>query len=350
VAVVGLAWWFVTADPKPIDFLSFWAAGQLGGDAYNAAALKAVEGTIVQFTGQLPFPYPPPFLFLVTPFAMLPFSTALAAWLVLTGGLFLAVLRRFDFPAAVAAGLIGQASFVVTACFAGGLKLLDRRPLLAGALLGCLVIKPQLAALMPLALAAGGYWRSFVAAAASSLLLCVAALIVFGADAYAGFFVMLGRYSEFIDLGMWPWSKMASVYALSRDVGFPAAVAWGAHLAIASVACAIVWKTWRIDHEAKIPMLAGASVLISPYLFTYDALLLIIPFAWLLKRSPAVAWGIWFLCLLPVLAFFNLYGGPNTVPCAAILCLAALSSQSWRRTLAHEGMAPGPDSNRRPSD
>ena len=68
-----------------------------------------------------------------------------------------------------------------------------RRPVLAGALLGALVIKPHLALLVPFWLAAGGQWRAFAAAAASA-----AGLLVL---AWAGHYWLLLAASAMVGLG-----------------------------------------------------------------------------------------------------------------------------------------------------
>ncbi|WP_029586365.1 glycosyltransferase 87 family protein [Bradyrhizobium sp. URHD0069] len=53
----------------------------------------------------------------------------------------------------------GQNSTWTAALFGGGLSPLERRPLLAGGLLGLLIYKPQLGLLIPVALA-GRHWRA----------------------------------------------------------------------------------------------------------------------------------------------------------------------------------------------
>jgi hypothetical protein len=76
---------------------------------------------------------------------------------------------------------------------------------------------------------------------------------------------------------------------------------------------------WLQNWSEKVGILAAASLLISPYLLTYDALLLIIPAAYLIKRRHW--WALlllWSLCALPVLHFYDLYQGPNTIPLAAL--------------------------------
>ena len=68
-------------------------------------------------------------------------------------------------PAVFINAVGGQNGTWTAALFGGGLSLLERRPLLAGGLLGLLIYKPQLALLIPVALLAGRHWRAFAAAA-----------------------------------------------------------------------------------------------------------------------------------------------------------------------------------------
>src|SRR3546814_16331144 len=70
----------------------------------------------------------------------------------------------------------------------GGVLLLERRPWLAGALFGCLTLKPHLALLIPLVLAARGLWRPFVAAGLTSVGLVALSAAVFGLERWQAFF------------------------------------------------------------------------------------------------------------------------------------------------------------------
>ncbi len=63
--------------------------------------------------------------------------------------------------AAVFINAVGGQNSTWTAALSGsGLSLLERRPLLAGGLLGLLIYKPQLGLLIPVALLAGRHWRA----------------------------------------------------------------------------------------------------------------------------------------------------------------------------------------------
>src|SRR5690242_4096160 len=64
--------WRNYADPLGVDYASFWAAGRMTLDGAPATAYDIERHHAVELTtgpvGLLPFPYPPPFLFFVTPF------------------------------------------------------------------------------------------------------------------------------------------------------------------------------------------------------------------------------------------------------------------------------------------
>jgi len=341
IAFVILAAWACTLNylqPKGIDFVSFWSAARMaaGGDAasaYNIAAHRAVELSVAPVEGVLPFPYPPPFLVLAVPFGVAPFWMALVAWLIVTGGLYVAASRSvapcpypLAHPSVVANALIGQNGFLTSAIFIFGITSLQRRPLVAGAVLGSMVIKPQLALLLPVALLAGGEWRAIGGAALSSTILLLASYLLLGGEAYQGFFKILPYYAEAMRASRWPWNELASPFAFARFLGVPQVGALSLHALIGAVAVLLTIRAWALGLSRRVPILAASTMLIPPYLFTYDALLLMVPLGWLIReqKRPFVIAFIWVCCLLPVLAYFNLFPGPNTIPIAAILALWAL--------------------------
>jgi hypothetical protein len=329
------------------DFLSFWAAGHLtaGGQpamAYDLARHHAVEAEIVSRVGTLPFVYPPPFLLVVVPFGLLSFWIALAAWIAISAGLYLTASWRMIEPrfalaqAGAAANFVtGQNGFLTSAIFVGGTRLISTRPFVAGAILGLLCFKPQLAILLPVALIAGREWRAIAGGVASSIVLLVAALLLFGTDSYQGFLALLPHFSQWLSAGRWPWGEMASTFALLRALGVPTAPALLIHGAIALAAAALTARAWALKLDSRGPILAAATLLIPPYLFTYDALLLTIPLGWLLRRRSGGARFllVWIFSLLPVVAYFTPF--PNTIPLAAMLSLwalhrtDALNSREW---------------------
>lgn len=325
------------------DYLSYWAAGHLAlsGDpaaAYDVVRHRAVEFTVTSFKGLLPFPYPPPFLLIVTPFSLLPYLWGFAAWFAVTLAVYVIVahLARVRYalahPSVLMNGIIGQNAFLTAALFAGGVTLLRSRPFVAGAILGALVIKPQLALLLPLAVIAGRLWPAIGGALATSTALLLASLAVFGTGVFTGFIEILPLYTELMRQDKWPWNEFISVFAFARYFGAPHAVALAAHAIVAAGAAVVTWIAWSRDWEEQVPVLAAATLLIPPYLLTYDALLMIIPISfWIRQRPrPYLVGTAWLLCFLPVAHYFGLYRGPNTVPLAAILVLGVIAAARWK--------------------
>lgn len=330
--------WLNYSDPRGGDFLSFWAAGRLALEgtpalAYDLAANEQVRHKIVAQEGPLPFGYPPPFLLVIAGFAFKPFWAAFAAWVLIGGGLFLAASRRFAaFPYSAAQPTVfvnavsGQNGFLSSAAFLGGMTLLVRRPFVAGLVLGLLSLKPQLALLLPVALIAGREWRAIAGGIVSFVALTLLAVLAFGFGTYAAFFAVAPYFTQTFAAGGWPYYELASPFASLRHLGVAAGPALAVHLAVALAAASLTAHAWYKRLPTRVPILAAATLLIPPYLFTYDTLLMVAPIGWLLANGRTwLAALVWLLCLLPVIAYWGFYPGPNTVPAAAILSLVVLS-------------------------
>ena len=157
-------------------------------DAHHAVQ-KAVSGRAdIPYFG---WHYPPMFLLLAAALATLPYLAALALYQAVTLLPYLAVVTRIAgrpeawlpalaFPAVFVNVTHGHNGFITAALLGGALLVLDRRPLLAGVLLGCLAYKPQFGLLIPLVLVATGRWRTIAAAAATVLAIAGLTWIAFG--------------------------------------------------------------------------------------------------------------------------------------------------------------------------
>lgn len=335
--ILALACWTAFTNPPPIDFVSFWSAAQLvlQGDALGVYGYQPSA-----FGRLMPIAYPPPFLLWIAPFGLVGFGPAFLLWTVVTGSLYIAASgapRQIALasPPALSNGLVGQNGFLTAAIFLFGLRFLPTRPIVAGLILGLLVIKPQLAVLLPIALIAGRHWLALVGAAGSAATSLLIAALLFGLPAYRAFFDVLIQYSALLERGRWPWNELASTFAFVRWFGAGESVAVVIHSGVALAAAASVWIAWRRDWDIKVPLLAAATLLVSPYLFTYDAVLLVAPLAWLATRKPYWAVLVWCLAALPLLRAFVPYTGPNGIPLAAVMSLAVLlfsrSEQEDRR-------------------
>ena len=305
--------------PTSRDFVSFWGAAQLAltghpEAAYDRAALHAVQSAVATFTrGEMPFPYPPAYLLLVIPFGLLSFAAGMVAWSLGTLAFYLSAARRLfprsgwlaaAFPAVFANAAIGQNAFVTAGIFMVGLALLESSPLAAGAVLGCLVIKPQLGLLLPVAMIAGRQWRAVAGAAISSTGIMVLGFVLFGPAATAAWIHQLPLYASIARDGLVGWSKLGSVYAAARLAGLASGPAILLHALVLMAAAVAVWRIWRseCDYGAKVAILSATTLLSSPYVFFYDGVILVPAFLWLARENvrPAILLALWCLPLLVI--------------------------------------------------
>lgn len=290
-------------EPLGTDFLSFWAASKLAlagtpALAYDPAAHAAVQAAAVGQGdgGSYAFFYPPLFLLVCWPLALLPWPAALLVWLSATGLAYGRVVAAFlgsatpsllpalAFPAVLVTIGHGQNAFLTTALFGAAVLALPRRPVLAGLLFGALAVKPQLGLLVPVFLIATGAWASLAGAAAAVLGLGLAATLACGAGVWTAFLhaAPLARIALEQDL-IGP-GKMVSVFAAVHLLHGSTALAYLAQALVALAAAASLARFCRLrPHSAAGgPALVVASLLASPFLLDYDLTLLAVPLAWLL--------------------------------------------------------------------
>jgi len=205
--------------------------------------------------------------------------------------------------------LAGQNGYYSAGLLAGGLMLLERRPIFAGVCFGCLAYKPQLAVLLPFALAAGGRWRAFAATAATVAVLLVASVALFGTAAWLNFFAHMELQRNLLELFPRFWHRMSSVFVVARLVGLPIAAAYAAQLCSGVLAVVAVIALWRsaASIELKRAGLVIATFLATPHLWDYDQIALLFAAGWLGvegKRSGFLVWerlSILALIVLPAL-------------------------------------------------
>jgi hypothetical protein len=374
VAVVSLAYLAVTANglvdgqgrPLGTDFSSFYAAGTYvleGSPAapYEPALQHAREQAM--FGQAAPFYswfYPPIFLLVAALLALMPYGVALAVWLAATLGLYVwamsAIMRSrhaasamtadwlllaLAFPAVLVNLGHGQNGFLTAALFGGALALLDRRPLIAGILFGLLAYKPQLALMIPFALAASGRWRALAAAGTAVLALGIATTIVFGADAWRAFF----NASHFartvvLEQGDVGFYKMQSVFAWARLWGAPVPLAYALQGALAALLAAAVTALWRsaTPYALKAAGLCLAAILATPFVFDYDMVALAPAIALLVIDGLDRGFGPWektglaALWLVPIVA--RTFPQATMIPLGAPVILAIFILLLRRSTIS----------------
>lgn len=339
------------------DFLVFHAAVRawLEGKAtliYNVDAFTAFQNVIyadrIPATIHLrPFFYPPIWLLLLLPLGALGVGKAYGLFFSGTTALATVLEGRRDWwgwlaiitsPAALWTILAGQNTFLSVALFYGGLHLLERKPAAAGILLGMLSYKPQILALVPLALVAARQWRALGWTLATVVMLSLVSLGVFGLDFWSAFFDAAREASSsrvvnetFERIFM----QMTTLLAAARIVGLAPGLSAAIQLGGSALAVIAVWIAFRrhVQSEPRIAVLATATILVSPYTLNYD-LLLLMPAAVALFRM-GVALGFYplerliypALWLTPTLGWaFNQHGLP-LIP----LVIVTFGAVAWAR-------------------
>jgi len=308
--IAGTHGWIVPLErATTTDFASFYAAGKLAAAgtpalAYDQAAHHAMEQAVTapgieyQF-----FNYPPVYLLLCAGLAQLPYLAAFVLFIAGTLLFYLAVARRIlgdRSPAAIVVLLsfpmvfwtmgLGQNAFLTAALFGLATVLLESRPIAAGILFGLLCYKPHFGVLVPIALAAGGYWRSFLAAGCSAAALVLISLALFGWETWQAFFVTAGAAHAVYESGRILFAGFANPFGAVRLLGGPVALAYAVQ-GLASLAAAalvlIVWR-YRLSLPLRAAGLAAASLVAAPVAIFYDLMLGTIAVCWLMRdESPA---------------------------------------------------------------
>jgi hypothetical protein len=223
-----------------------------------------------------PFPYPPTALLLMRPFGLLPFPAALLAWSGLgLAAMFVAgrrivsikaMLVSLGTAAVLGVAIGGQVSLFVAALIIGGLT--AQRPWVAGALLGCAaVIKPQSLLAAPIALLAARQYRTIAWATATSIVLGVVTILLWGADTWMRWIVGLRGMPGYLvehrldieDRGLYGLFTQFSLPGWLFLIGIPL-----------GIACA--WLAFRSEHRPvdRYAAFAVSTILLSPYTLGYD--------------------------------------------------------------------------------
>jgi hypothetical protein len=352
--------------PLGTDFSNVYAAGTyvLDGNTtapFDPARQYAREQAIFgKATGFYGWHYPPFFLGLAALLALMPYALALALWQGVTLGLYLLSIRAIlsstylplkgggrsrsarvgvkgdvgdrslagalraptspfqgevksaplgyllalAFPAVFINLGHGHNGFLTAALMAAALIQLDRRPILAGILFGCLAYKPQFGLLIPFVLAASGRWRVFVAAAAAAALLALAVTAAFGPEVWTAFLAST-KFTRTVVLeqGDTGWHKIQSVFSWVRMWGGGVDLAYAVQGAVTvAVVAATAWL-WR--SHAAYPLKAAAlligTILATPYSLDYDLMLLAPAIAFLAAAGLSRGFAPWEKTLLATL-------------------------------------------------
>ena len=296
---------YISRYPVVNDFRLAYAAATVGIESgynhlYDLSAQKAAIESLGPGFNPQPFISPPPLAWLVTPLLVFPFPAALVIWtFLLLAALFwtwyllappgrltraahLALLLGL-FPVAFGV-MVGQPGALVAAVVATSWWLMRRdRQVLAGLVLSLIVLKPQLALLVPVCLLVARRAKTFAAWLAASALIGLVALAMLGSGGVARYLEVLAQ-------------TQSSAWDITRRYSISGPLGLGLLLSATEMVVVIVSLAVAFRHRhggPEVPMAAGivGSLLFTPYLGFQDFLMLVVA-AWLLLRTPLSAWQI----------------------------------------------------------
>ena len=363
-------WWIL--DDKglgiPIDFVNVWSAGKLVLDGHPALAYdwdiqKQVQIAVLgqSYEGNFAWHYPPPFLFVAALLAHFPYAVAFIGWAAISLVPYLAVMRAIvgrpfgwllaaSFPVVLTNTLVGQNGFLTASLIGGSLYLMPTRPVLAGICLGLLSYKPQYGLLFPLVLIAASQWTVFFTGGVVAAAMAFVSWLAFGTETWQAFFHWLPMFSQaFLTEGRAPWGKMQSIFALVRYFGGTEQLAWVFQWIMngaVAVLLVLMWRSSRIGYPLKAAALAAGCLLVTPYLFLYDMMVLAIALAFLVRIGLSEGFQPYELPALGLVAallmFYPLVGAPTGFGATLVVSCLIARRCGFRRSDAASSATPIP--------
>jgi Glycosyltransferase family 87 len=280
-------------DPISVDFHTYLAAARVGlqqgwSHIYDQGLVAMYQHQLDPSERMQPFISPPTVAFAVAPLAVLPLGTAYVIWAVVTFGAFAAALAVSGIGhglgrwVAVAAALgpwwvmhavnVGQVVPLVAAGMVVGWRLLrDRRDVLAGIAMASLLLKPNTAMLVPLALLFATRYRALISWLATAGVVAALSLVVLGP----------GGVVSYLDQMRGPWPAGADNVTLHGAVDATGVLAVLLRVLIVVAVMAAAYRL-RTRPGLVVPLAIVASLLVSPYLHGSDLCVL-----------AAAGWMIW---------------------------------------------------------
>ncbi|NDU89508.1 MAG: DUF2029 domain-containing protein [Ferrovum sp.] len=298
------------------DFTVFWTASRMAesGQALQAYDPDFLQRAVRQLRPQSQWVfgwyYPPTFYLMVYPLGRLSLGLSYLFFCLVSllglGGILYRLLKGEGVlwgllsPATLLNFFTGQNGLITASLAAAALWNLEKRPVLSGVFIGLLSIKPQMGILFPIALIAGGYWRTLWVAGISALLFMGGAVAVLGIDIFHAWLQVIPLSRVTFEDRYLTWILMPTLFSLERQLGLSVTQAYAGQAVVALLAMWAVWTTWRRNTPAHLryALFMVASILATPYAYYYDLTWVAVSLVWLVSGIKPEAWQSWEKALL----------------------------------------------------
>ncbi|MEA2683777.1 MAG: hypothetical protein QOK05_2105 [Chloroflexota bacterium] len=340
-----LALTLVKHHEPSVDFHTYVAAARVGlaqgwSDIYDQAQVATAQASLVPNQVVQPFLSPPTVAILAAPLASLPYHWASSLW---SAAILLALvlaltwagtglrLERWSVAVAAVASTwvvhaihVGQVVPLVAAGLVVGWRLLrEDRDMLAGLAFASILLKPNTAFLLPVALLAAGRLRALAGMAIASVVVLGLAWLAIGAEGVTAYAAQL--------TGKLPAG--ADFFTIKGAFGLTGAGATVARVGIVAITVAAAYRL-RARPGSVLAAAAIGSLLAAPYLHESDLCLLTVA-GWLVwEEHPSVAWRAsiamaWFFSA-PFDALVGAWPTYNRWPIFEVVILVALTAWGVR--------------------
>jgi hypothetical protein len=335
-----------------IDFHTYLAAATVGlrdgwSHIYDPRLVAAAQVRLAPHQWTQPFLSTPPVAWLTAPLTALPYAVAYHSWaaftlVVLAGALawstdYRGVARWVAAGAAIVpwwvihAVHVGQVAPLLAASVIVSWRLLrDSRDVAAGLVLAALMLKPNTAALVPLALLFAGRWKAFGSWLGATALIAALSIITLGPQGLAGYVNDITHVSGAALRG-------ASQLTVGTAFGLSPLAASATRGLMVAVTLAVMFRMRREPGMAMAAAVVG-SLLTTTYLHGSD-LCLFGAAGWIVwheRREPAwraVLAGIWVLAT-PFLDGSMLAPALNRWVLCEMVVMTAFVVDAWRRPIS----------------
>jgi hypothetical protein len=288
-----------------MDFQVFFTAGRLANSghaivAYDQLAFhRAMEATIgYSFPDNLPWQYPPQFFAITSILAVLPYPVAYFGFAAATWLLMLWAFWKIsgDIRVALAAALTpmalynfgaAQTAALVSALLGLALYYLPKRPIASAAIITLLTFKPQFGLAIPPTLISWRAWRAFAGATIGAIAILLAiylwnAAIVpaFLLEIRTGYAIYVSQYGGAAGI------PLHSLYAVARRLGLDETPALVVQALSALFAIMAIARSRQLPLNLRNAVVVLATLAITPYVMTYDFLLVTLALVFLYRDAP----------------------------------------------------------------
>jgi hypothetical protein len=156
-----------------------------------------------------------------------------------------------------------------------------------------MAIKPHLAVAIPIALLVSRRWQASIYVVLSGALICFASGALLGWDVWYQFFLAGLSTAKYV---LENERGIRSVFGAARAAGASVTFAYTAQAVSAAIAIGtLIWSLRRrLSPSVERSLIVVAGLLVSPYIFFYDMLVMVFPCLWLAddwikeRRIPSI--------------------------------------------------------------